>query len=82
MKEILDAAGIEYDADASKSELEELMPVVEEVEEAPKKAGKEAVVLTSTGLYVRTYTPTDTDGAMTYTKKAEGYAKKIGGSVK
>ena len=79
MKAVLDAAEITYEADASKADLEALMP--EEAEEAPKKAGKEARVLSSTGLYVRSYTAEDTDGDFTYTKKAASYAKKIGGSV-
>ena len=60
----------------------EVKEVKEEVK-APKKSKVESVtVLSATGNPVRTYTEEMSGKKLNFIEKAEGYAKKIGGSTR
>ena len=48
----------------------------------PKGKVESVTVLSATGNIVRTYTAEHTDKNKGFVEKAEGYAKKIGGSVR
>ncbi len=64
-------------------EVKEVEVKEEKVIETPKKSKVESVtVLSPTGNVVRTYTDEMSDKNGDFKKKAEGYAKKIGGSTR
>jgi hypothetical protein len=51
--------------------------------EAEESGGKDSVsVFSKTGNFVRTYSPFQSGGGKSHIEKAEGYAAKIGGTVK
>lgn len=63
-----------------KKKVEEVKDEV--VEEVKDKKIKSASVYSASGNFVRTYTEEHSDKDKDYKEKAEGYAKKIGGTVK
>jgi len=64
-------------------EVKEVEVKEEKVIETPKKGKVESVtVLSATGNIARVYTDEMSDENSNFIKKAEGYAKKIGGSTR